>query len=139
MLLLEADAGAVCVRLQFYRDRMIEVRRLILEEQKRTKDKSVPSAFVTFKCASLYLLHQCSRVLVLGSGVYSAVLRTRWFLRYSSAPELPSTWMLGTPPDSSWGNSSLLISNCTEDGALRETRLWAERRMCSVEMLACSD
>ncbi|EIE18583.1 DUF221-domain-containing protein [Coccomyxa subellipsoidea C-169] len=46
---LEADAGAVCVRLQFYRDRMNEVRRLILEEQKRTKDKSVPSAFVTFK------------------------------------------------------------------------------------------
>ena len=37
--------------LQFYRDRMGELRRLILQEQKRTKDKSVPSAFVTFKCA----------------------------------------------------------------------------------------
>ncbi|CAL8466090.1 g5626 [Coccomyxa elongata] len=35
--------------LEFYRDRMNELRRLILQEQKRTKDKSVPSAFVTFK------------------------------------------------------------------------------------------
>ncbi|KAK9902019.1 hypothetical protein WJX75_001351 [Coccomyxa subellipsoidea] len=35
--------------MEFYRDRMIELRRLILQVQKRTKDKSVPSAFVTFK------------------------------------------------------------------------------------------
>ena len=46
------DKGLVC--LQFYRDRMIELRRLILQEQKRTKDKSVPSAFVTFKCAPFH-------------------------------------------------------------------------------------
>lgn len=41
--------------LQFYRDRMGEVRRLILQEQKKTKDKSVPSAFVSFRWATTSL------------------------------------------------------------------------------------
>jgi hypothetical protein len=45
-MLCDDETGA-CV--QFYRDRMTEVRRLVLEEQKRVLDKYVPSAFVTFK------------------------------------------------------------------------------------------
>ena len=45
--------------LQFYTERLKELRRRILEERDAAMGKTVPSAFVTFKCAPGSLCATC--------------------------------------------------------------------------------
>ena len=97
------------VRLQWYRERMQELRRRILEEREGTADKVVPSAFVTFKCGHHALLPQLALVLLHVRGL-TTWQSARLFCADSSV------LIMAVPPLTSPEHAGLFWRPCCDGG-----------------------